>query len=176
MLQFLVSRRSNKSFSNCLPWKYFLFCKLSTLYPGYVLKGEVYHSMRGFREKERSVLVYVTLMKGITGFKELWTLSNLCQLLTTHSVNEEPNHATETWKKDFFPLFVYSFLPSALFVLFFFTFLASFRIFPSTFFHPHFPTRIHHPQVSGPRFTDTPLQPVNSEQCFDARIAGWLNL
>ena len=44
---------------------------MSTLYPGYVLKGEVHHSMRGFREKERSVLVSVTLMKGITGFKEL---------------------------------------------------------------------------------------------------------
>ena len=170
MLQFLVSRRSNKSFSNCLPWKYFLFCKLSTLYPGYVLKGEVHHGMRGFREKERNVLVSVTLMKRITGSKELR------KTLTTHSVNEEPNHVTETWKKDFFPLFVYSFLPSAFFVLFFLLFLASFRIFRSTFFHRHFPIRIHHPQVSGPRFTDTPLQPVNSEQCFDARIAGWPNL
>ena len=46
-----------------------------------------------------------------------------------------------------------------------FTFLASFRIFPSAFSHLH-------PQVSGPRFTDTPLDTVNSEQCFDARIAG----
>ena len=27
--------------------------------------------MRGFKEEERSVLVSVTLMKGITGFKEL---------------------------------------------------------------------------------------------------------
>ena len=42
-----------------------------TVYPGYVLKGEVHHSMRGFKEEERSVLVSVTLMKGITGFKEL---------------------------------------------------------------------------------------------------------
>ena len=27
----------------------------------------------------------------------------------------------------------------------------------SAFFHPHFPIRIRHPQVSGPRFTDTPV-------------------
>ena len=48
-------------------------------------------------EGERSVLVSVTLMKGITGFKELTkTLSNLCQLLTTCSVREGPNHAKET--------------------------------------------------------------------------------
>ena len=44
---------------------------LITLYPGYVLK-EVHHSMRGFKEKERSVLVSVIdIMKGITGLKEL---------------------------------------------------------------------------------------------------------
>ena len=66
-----VSRRSNKKFSLIwLPWKYFLFCKLSTLYPGYVLK-KVHHGMRGFKEKEWNVLVSVTLMKGITGLKEL---------------------------------------------------------------------------------------------------------
>ena len=58
------------------------------------------------------------------------TLSNLCQLLTTHSVHEGPNHSTETWKKNLFPLLVNSFLPSAFLVLFFLLFLASFRIFP----------------------------------------------
>ena len=42
----------------------------------------------------------------------------------------------------------------------------------SAFFHPHFPIRFRHPQVSGARFTDTALDTVNSEQCFDARIAG----
>ena len=61
-------------------------------------------------------------------------------------------------RKNFFPLFVYSFLPSAFLVLFFLLFLASFRIFPPTFFHPHFPIRIRHPQVSGPRLTDTPVK------------------
>ena len=68
------------------------------------------------------------------------TLSNLCQLLTTHTVHEGPNHATETWKKDFFPLFVYLFLPSAFHVLLFLLFLASFRIFPSAFSHSHPPS------------------------------------
>ena len=51
--------------------KYFPFCKLSTLYPRYVLKEEVHHSMRGFKGYERSVLVSVTLVEGITVFKEL---------------------------------------------------------------------------------------------------------
>ena len=41
-------------------------------------------------------------------------------------------------------MFVCLFLPSAFLVLFF----------------PHFPIRIRHPQVSGPRFTDTPLYSV----------------
>ena len=62
--------------------------------------------------------------------------------------------------KDFFPLFVCLFI--YLFIIY--------------FCHPHFPISIHHPQVSGPRFTDTPLDAVYSEQCFDARIAGWPNL
>ena len=66
--------------------------KLPTLYPGYVLKGEVHHNMRRLKEEEQSVLVSVTLMKGITEK----TLSNLCQPLTTHTVHERPNHATET--------------------------------------------------------------------------------
>ena len=57
----------------------------------------------------------------------------------------------------FFPLFVclftYLFLPSAFLVSFF----SYFFWHLSTFFHPHFPIRIRYPQVSGPRFTDTPL-------------------
>ena len=54
------------------PENIFSSVKLTTLYPGYILKGEVYHSMRGFKEEQRSVLVSVTLMKeGITASKEL---------------------------------------------------------------------------------------------------------
>ena len=78
--------------------------------------------------------------------------------LTWHHVlyvSEGSNHVTATWKKDFFPLFVCLFiylfiLPSAFLVFFLLTFFVI-RIF----FHPHFPIRIRHPQVSGPRFTDT---------------------
>ena len=52
-------------------------------------------------------------------------------------------------------LFVYFiiiiiFLPSTFLFFFFLLFLLS------AFFYPHFPIRIRHPQVSGPRFTDTP--------------------
>ena len=62
-------------------------------------------------------------------------------------------------KISFLCLFVY------FIVIFFFTihislfFLLTFFVirifFPSAFFYPHFPIRIRHPQVSGPRFTDT---------------------
>ena len=46
------------------------------------------------------------------------------------------------------------FLLSAFLVLFlFFWFIRIF--FPSAFYYPHFSIRIRHPQVSGPRFTDT---------------------
>ena len=31
---------------------------------------------------------------------------------------------------------------------------------PSAFYYSHFSIRIRHPQISGPRFTDTPLTPV----------------
>ena len=43
-----------------------------------------------------------------------------------------------------------------------------------TFFgvFPHFFMRILDLQVSGLHFTDTPLDTFNSEQCYDARIAG----
>ena len=71
MLQFFVSRRSNKKFSIALKIIIFSPVKLPTLYQGYVLKGEVHHNMRGSKKEERSVLVSVTLMKGITASKEL---------------------------------------------------------------------------------------------------------
>ena len=58
-----------------------------------------------------------------------------------------------------------SFVCLFILLLFFFTihislfFLLTFFVirifFPSAFFYPHFPIRIRHPQVSGPRFTDT---------------------
>ena len=50
--------------------------------------------------------------------------------------------------------------PLCLFVYFYFIFflpsgIFSIRFFLSAFFYPHFPIRIRHPQISGPRFTDT---------------------
>ena len=76
-------------------------------------------------------------------------------------VSEGSNHVTATWKKDFFPLFVCLFIFFAIRISrFFFSsyFFCYPNFFPSAFFHPHFPIRIRHPQVSGPRFTDTPIQ------------------
>ena len=62
--------------------------------------------------------------------------------------------------------FLCLFLPSAFLVLFFPHF--SIRIFPSASAIRKCPVRAC--------FTDTPLDTVNSEHCFDARIAGWPNL
>ena len=53
----------------------------------------------------------------------------------------------------FLCLFVYLFFFFAIRVSRFF--LLTFFVI-RTFFHPHFSIRIRHPQVSGPRFTDTP--------------------
>ena len=50
--------------------------------------------------------------------------------------------------------FIITFLPSTFLVLFFLLFLLS------AFFYPHFRIRIRHPQVPGPRFTDTRLVPL----------------
>ena len=49
--------------------------------------------------------------------------------------------------------------PNCLFVCFVIRisrfFSSYFFCYPHFFYHPHFPIRIRHPQVSGPRFTDT---------------------
>ena len=102
-------------------------------------------SMCAFKEEERSVLISVTLMKGITGYKN-------CVNYWYHVlyVSEGFNHVTATWKRDFFPvclfiLFYFIFLPSEFLVVSFLLFLLS----------AFFSIRIRHPQVSGPRFTDT---------------------
>ena len=92
-------------------------------------------SMCEFKEEERSVLISVT--------QRNYRVQN-CANYWHHVlyVSEGSNHVTATWKKDFFPFFLYVFL-------YFFIFLSS------AFFYPHFPIRIRQPQVSGPRFTDT---------------------
>ena len=65
----------------------------------------------------------------------------------------------------FFVYFIYLFIfCHPHFSLFFFLlFLLS-----AFFFHPHFPFRIRHPQVSGPRFTDTLIQVF--------KLSEWLNI
>ena len=98
-------------------------------------------------------------------FFELFTLPASLKLNTQRRrapsmyVSEGSNHVTATWKKDFIPLFV------CLFLYFFchphFSFFSSYffcypHSFPSAFFCPHFTIRIRHPQISGPRFTDSP--------------------
>ena len=71
-------------------------------------------------------------------------------------------------KISFLSLFVYLFI-----YLFIFAIRIS-RFILFTFFgvFPHFFIRIRDLQVSGLHFTDTPLDTFNSEQCYDARIAG----
>ena len=76
-----------------------------------------------WKRRNRAYLLLWHKWKELQGSKN-WekTLSNLWHLLITSSVHEGPNHATETWKKESFPLFV------CLFPHFWFY---SFRIFPS---------------------------------------------
>ena len=54
----------------------------------------------------------------------------------------------------FLCLFVFSFFCYLHFVVLFLFFGLS-TFFRSAFYYPHFSIRIRHPQVSGPRFTDT---------------------
>ena len=56
------SKRKRPIFLCCLPCLQVALC--------YVLKGEVHHNIRVFKEEERRVLVSVTLMKGMAGFKD----------------------------------------------------------------------------------------------------------
>ena len=76
-------------------------------------------SMRAFKEEERSVLISVTLMKGITGYK-----ITVSQLLGRKSS------------------FLYCLFVLPAFLVFFFFLLFLFSAF---FFHRHFTIRIFHP-------------------------------
>ena len=61
------------------------------------------------------------------------------------------------------------FLPSAFLVFFVLLFLLS-AFFPSAFFYQHFPIRIRHPQVSGPRLTDTRQDEGGEGVCLEVKI------
>ena len=111
-------------------------------------------SMRAFKEEERSVLISVTLMKGITGYKTVpATGITFCMEVKGPTMWQRLER-----KMSFLNcLFVCCFFCYPHFSFFFFLhFLLSAFFLPSAFFYPHFPIRIRHPQVSGPRFTDTP--------------------
>ena len=114
-------------------------------------------SMCAFKEEERSVLISVTLMKGITGYKI--TVSTIGITVCKWRVQPCDSDLKERFSFlnclfDYFVIFFIAIHISRFFSSYFFCYPHFF--FPSAFFHPHFPIRIRHPQVSGPRFTDTP--------------------
>ena len=76
-----LSVRTCELFLCFVPFVFLGFIVLTSLFSLFYVTGElkssstedepVYHSMCAFKEEEQSVLVSVTLMRGITGFKEL---------------------------------------------------------------------------------------------------------
>ena len=60
-------------------------------------------------------------------------------------------------KISFLVLFIYLLIVIRISRFILFTLFGYLHIFFSTFFYPHFPIR--HVQVSGPRFTDTQMEP-----------------
>ena len=98
--------------------------------------------MRAFKEEERSVLLSVTLMKGITGYKT--TVSNIGGLASRSVCKGRVQPCDSDLKERFFSLNV------CLFILFYFChphfsfFSSSFfcypHFFPSSFSHPHPPS------------------------------------
>ena len=75
------------------------------------------------------------------------------------SKEEERSVIFLSFSLSFFPFCVCLFFSFfAIYIFSFYSYLFWFiRIFPSAFYYPHFCIRIRHPQVSGPRFTDTPF-------------------
>ena len=119
-------------------------------------------SMCAFKEEERSVLISVTLMKGITGYKI--TVSTIGITVCKWRIQLSDSDLKERFLSLIVCLFIYFFFCHPHFSFFFFLlFLLSAFFFPSAFFHPHFPIRILHPQVSGPRFTDTHFSGLGNE-------------
>ena len=97
-------------------------------------------SMCAFKEEERSVLISVTLMKGITGYKTVPTIG------ITFWMYVKGSTWCDSYLKERF-----LFLIVCLFILFyyyffchphFFFFSSHFFCYPHFFFHPHFSIRI----------------------------------
>ena len=111
-------------------------------------------SMCAFQKEERSVLISVTLMTGIAGYKTVPTIDiTFCMY-----VKGPASDLKERFASLIVCLFIYCFFfchPH------FSIFSSYFFCYPHFFFYPHFPIRIRHRQVSGPRFTDTPKIQAN---------------
>ena len=95
--------------------------------------------------------------------------TKLCQLLASRSVCKWRVQPRDSDLKErflsFVCLFIYFFCHPHFSFFFSSYFFCYPNFFPSAFFHPHFPIRIRHPQVFGPRFTDTPWLHVLRRKC-----------
>ena len=139
-----------------------IFSSVSRVYPGYILKGQVHHSRRGLRGgterpcfcdiNKRNYRVQRIEKKPRVTCANYWQRVLYMKGPTMWQNLER--------KISFLCLFVCLFLPSAFLVLFFPHF--SIRIFPSASAIRKCPVRAC--------FTDTPLDTVNSEHCFDAKV------
>ena len=90
--------------------------------------------------------------------------TKLCQLLASRSVCKWRVQPRDSDLKERFLSFACLFIYFFCHPHFLFFFLLTFFVI-RIFFHPHFPIRIRHPQVSGPRFTDTPCLHVLRRKC-----------
>ena len=102
-------------------------------------------SMCAFKEEERSVLISVALMKGITGYKI--TVSTIGITVCKWRVQPCDSDLKERFLSLIVCLIILLFflLPSTFLVFFLLTFFViriffSIRIFPSAFSHPHPPS------------------------------------
>ena len=106
-------------------------------------------------------------MKGITAFKEQRNnlelpVPTIDNMFCTWRAQPYDFHLKERFLY-FLCLFVFLLSAFSRFIL---TFFGLSAFFPSAFNYPHFSISIRHPQVSGPRFTDTPLALNNWEQKY----------
>ena len=111
--------------------------------------------MCAFKEEERSVLISVTLMKGITVYKiTVPTIGiTFCMKLKGPTMWQRLES-----KISFLCLFVSFFFFCHPHFSFFSCYLFYYlHFFPSALLYPHFPIRICHPQLSGPRL-QTPAE------------------
>ena len=121
-------------------------------------------SMCAFKE-ERSVLISLTLMKGIAGYKTVPTIGIKFWLYVKGPAMWQRLVRKISFLNCLFVYFVFAIRISRFSILLFLL---------SAFFYPHFPIRIRHLQVSGLRFTDTPVCKLFwSRHAFSFRAESW---